>query len=360
MKNKTSDININAIGVMSGTSLDGLDICYASFIQKDSKWSYKIIETQCITYPQLLKTQITNAHLMDANSFTQLHADYGIFIGKSVKAFIDTYSAKPEIIASHGHTIFHQPEKKLTYQIGNGANIAAETGVNTVCDFRSSDVALNGQGAPLVPIGDKLLFSDYDSCLNLGGFSNISFNRDGKRIAYDICPVNFVLNYYMMKIGKDFDEDGITARSGIINTKLLDRLNELSFYKTDGPKSLAREDVEKEFIPLIDSFNLNVEDKLATYSEHITIQISKNIPDGKIIITGGGAFNKFLIERIKTNSPHCTIYIPDDQTINYKEALIFAFLGVLYLYDLPNCLSSVTGASSDSIGGALYKSIKQI
>lgn len=360
MKNKISDININAIGVMSGTSLDGLDICYANFIQKDSKWSYKIIETKCITYSELLKTQIANAHLMDANSFVQLHTDYGIFIGKSVKAFIDTYSAKPEIIASHGHTVFHQPEKKLTYQFGNGANIAAETRVNTVCDFRSLDVALNGQGAPLVPIGDKLLFSDYDSCLNLGGFSNISFNKDGKRIAYDICPVNFVLNYYMMKIGKDFDEDGITARSGIINSKLLNRLNELNFYKTDGPKSLAREDVEKEFLPLIDSSNLNVEDKLATYCEHIAFQISKNIPAGKIIITGGGAFNKFLIERIKTNSPHCTIYIPDDQTINYKEALIFAFLGVLYLYDLPNCLSSVTGASSDSIGGALYKSIKQI
>lgn len=360
MNKNNPEININVIGLMSGTSLDGLDICYANFIQKNSKWSYKIIETQCITYPQLLKRQIANAHLMDANSFAQLHTDFGIIIGKSVKTFLDIHSAKPEIIASHGHTIFHQPEKKLTYQIGNGANIAAETGVSTVCDFRSLDVALNGQGAPLVPIGDKLLFSEYDSCLNLGGFSNISFNKYGKRIAYDICPVNFVLNYYMMKIGKDFDKDGMTARSGIINIKLLDRLNDLNVYKNHGPKSLAREDVEKEIIPLIDSFNLNIENKLATYCEHIAIQISKNIPAGKIIITGGGAFNKFLIERIKTNSPNCTIYIPDDQTINYKEALIFAFLGVLYLYDIPNCLSSVTGAISDSIGGALYKSLKLI
>jgi len=264
MNKNNPEININVIGLMSGTSLDGLDICYANFIQKNSKWSYKIIETQCITYPQLLKRQIAIPHLMDANSFAQLHTDFGIIIGKSVKTFLDIHSAKPEIIASHGHTIFHQPEKKLTYQIGNGANIAAETGVSTVCDFRSLDVALNGQGAPLVPIGDKLLFSEYDSCLNLGGFSNISFNKFGKRIAYDICPVNFVLNYYMMKIGKDFDKDGMTARSGIINIKLLDRLNDLNVYKNHGPKSLAREDVEKEIIPLIDSFNLNIENKLAT------------------------------------------------------------------------------------------------
>ncbi len=358
MKNKITDIDINAIGVMSGTSLDGLDICYTNFSYKNSKWSYKVINAQCIKYPALLRAQIANAHLTDAKSFTQLHTDFGIFIGKSVKTFIETFSARPELIASHGHTIFHQPENKLTCQIGNGANIAAETGVNTICDFRTTDVALNGQGAPLVPIGDHLLFADYDYCLNLGGFSNISFDQNGKRLAFDICPVNFVLNHYMMKIGKDFDEDGMTARKGIINIQLLNRLNELIIYKNVGPKSLAREAVEKEFLPLIDSFGLSIEDTLATFCEHISIQISRVIKNGKVLMTGGGAFNKFLIERMKSRSPDCVIHIPDVQTINYKEALIFAFLGVLYLFDIPNCLSSVTCSITDNIGGAMYKGIK--
>ena len=358
MRNNIPDININAIGVMSGTSLDGLDICYANFIYKEAKWSYNIIQTQCIEYSQTLKSRITNAHLSDAKTFAQLNTDFGIFIGKTVKTFLETHSAKPELVASHGHTIFHQPENNLTVQIGNGANIAAETGVNTICDFRSTDVALGGQGAPLVPIGDEYLFSDFDACLNLGGFSNISFKKDGKRIAYDICPVNFVLNYYMMKIGKEFDEDGATARSGKINLDLLDKLNGLDIYKNKGPKSLAREDVEKEFLPIIDSFKLYTEDKLATFCEHIAIQISKQLPTGKILMTGGGAFNKFLMERITNHSSDCEIRIPDTQTINFKEALIFAFLGVLNLYDIQNCLSSVTGATANSIGGALYKSFK--
>jgi len=358
MSEVKGNINIDVIGTMSGTSLDGLDICFVNFTFNENKWSYKIHIAETIEYDSILKEKLANAHLMDAQSFSKLHFDYGKYLGKRIKEFIDKHSIEPKLISSHGQTIFHQPELGFTTQIGKGACIAAETGVDTICDFRSTDVALNGNGAPLVPIGDKYLFSEYDYCLNLGGFSNISFEENDKRIAYDICPVNFILNYYMKQKGKEYDKDGETARSGRINKAMFEALNSLPYYSKAGPKSLGREDVENNFFPLIDSFHLTIEDILSTYCEHIAVQIGKEIKGGKVLITGGGAFNKFLIERMQGNASQCKYVLPDDQTINYKEALIFAFLGVLYNYKIVNCLSSVTGAKIDSISGALYKAYR--
>lgn len=357
--NNNSQIDIKVIGVMSGTSLDGLDFCFVHFNRNYNEWKYKIQKTETESYPIEIKEKLSKAHLMDAFSYAHFNSEYGIYIGKRVKSFIDKNDIKPDLISSHGHTIFHQPSKRFTAQIGSGACIASETGVNTVCDFRTTDVALYGQGAPLVPIGDRYLFSDYNYCLNLGGFSNISFEENNKRIAFDVSPVNYVLNHYMRIIGKDFDKDGETARSGKVNNDLLDQLNKLRYYSQTGPKSLSRENVENEFIPLIDNYLIPVEDKLATFCEHIAIQVKNNINDGKVLITGGGAFNKYLIERIKANSLKCEFVIPDDQSVNFKEALIFAFLGALFYYDTPNCLSSVTGAKYDSIGGALYKAYQK-
>lgn len=357
MNKNTDRIDINVIGTMSGTSLDGLDICFVNFSLIEDKWNYKIHIAETIEYDNYIKEKLLNAHLMDALSFSKLHFDYGKYLGKKIKGFIDKHSIEPKFISSHGQTVFHQPESGFTTQIGKGACIAAETGIDTICDFRSTDVALRGNGAPLVPIGDRYLFSEYDYCLNLGGFSNISFEVNNKRIAYDICPVNFILNYYIKQKGKEFDKDGETAKSGKINSELLNALNSVSYYSKSGPKSLGREDVEKEFFPLIDSYDLSVEDILSTYCEHIALQIGREIKQGKVLVTGGGAFNKFLIERMQNTAPHCKYYLPDEQTINFKEALIFAFLGVLYSYNLINCLSSVTGAESDSISGALYKAV---
>jgi len=358
MSKNHTNIDITVIGVMSGTSLDGLDLCYAQFTLNNSVWDYQILLTEDEVYPEEVKNKLASAQLMNALSYARLNSDYGIFLGQRIKAFIDKHSIKPDLISSHGHTIFHQPSNRFTAQIGSGACIAAETGINTICDFRSVDVALNGQGAPLVPIGDRYLFTDCDYCLNLGGFSNISFETENKRIAFDICPVNYVLNHYMNSVGEDYDNDGETARSGKVDEKLLNELNNLSYYTRSSPKSLGREDVENTFIPLIDSHNIELNNKLATFCEHVSIQISNNIKGGKILMTGGGAFNTYLVERMKINSPHSTYHIPDAQTVKFKEALIFAFLGVLYLYDIPNCLTSVTGAKKDNIGGALYKAAR--
>lgn len=358
MNKHIKNFKVSAIGVMSGTSLDGLDICYASFYLKKNEWSYKIITAESLSYPASLKQKLSTAHLLSGEELAKLNFEFGTYIGKKIKSFISINKANPKFIASHGHTIFHQPQNGFTFQLGSGACISAESGVDTICDFRTTDVALGGQGAPLVPIGDKYLFNKYDYCLNLGGFANISFDRNKKRIAFDICPVNFVLNHYAKLMGKEYDKDGKIAASGKVNLDLLSQLNHLRIYKSKGPKSLAREDVEKYFLPILDSFKISIEDKLATYCEHISIQVSKVVNEGKVLVTGGGAFNSFLILKMKKSSFRTEFFIPDKETIEFKEALIFAFLGILFLMNKPNALSSVTGAKYDSIGGALYKAIK--
>ena len=341
------------IGLMSGTSLDGLDVCYAVFTHENEKWTYTIQAAETFPYSPKIKESLENAHLLSALDFILLSKQYGRFIGKMTNVFMEAYNCRPNFIASHGHTVFHQPEIQLTYQIGDGASIAATTLLPVICDFRNFDVALGGQGAPLVPIGDRLLFTDYDYCLNIGGFSNISFDENNTRIAYDICPANIVMNHYAQKKAKNYDNGGEMASAGKVCTQLLEKLNALEFYFKNHPKSLGREWVEKEFLPLTESFDISIEDKLSTICEHIAIQIANNCKTGKLLITGGGAYNTHLINRIKQHSA-CELVIPDKLTIDFKEALIFAFLGVLYIERQNNCLASVTGSKLDSIGGAMY------
>ncbi|MBE6244221.1 MAG: anhydro-N-acetylmuramic acid kinase [Bacteroidales bacterium] len=362
---------VDIIGLMSGTSLDGLDICLVRFFFKDGKWSYKTLYAEDEQYPADLKARLSRAQMMNAEEYALLHSDYGLYLGERVKAFMERHSVRDvAAIASHGQTVFHQPHLRFTGQIGSGAGIAAVSGVDTICDFRTTDVALGGQGAPLVPVGDRNLFGEYDYCLNIGGFSNISSEgvKDGRqvRVAHDISPVNYVLNHYTRTIGLDYDRDGEIARSGSIHRDLLKKLNSLPFYSMEGPKSLGREWVENEVIPLIEAARkedgnpLTLADKLATFTEHAAYQISLNVVQkgaekAKVLTTGGGAYNKYLLERMLFNAPHAQFVVPDDITVKFKEALIFAFLGALYLADMPNCMSSVTGAEYDCIGGALYK-----
>jgi anhydro-N-acetylmuramic acid kinase len=343
-------------GIMSGTSLDGLDIAVCEFKLNNFKWEYKIIDAETITYTPIMKEKLATAHLLSTLSFLQLDVEFGKFIGKSVKNFLDRKSLTVEAIASHGHTVFHQPNSGITVQIGNGANIVAESGISTICNFRNLDVALHGQGAPLVPLGDELLFNDFDYCLNLGGFANVSYSKYKKRIAFDICPVNIVMNYYAKKIGLEFDKDGNVGKTGKIDKNLLEQLNQLGFYKAKAPKSLGREWLEKEMLPIIESYNLPVEDIMRTLYEHIANQIVKVFPprmEKQILVTGGGAFNSFLINLMQSKTKNKFI-VPDKLTVEYKEALIFAFLGVLRLREEKNCLSTVTGAKRDSIAGAIY------
>ncbi len=343
------------LGLMSGTSLDGLDIAGCSFEKTDDNWNFDVHKAHTLPYPQFWKKKLSNAHNLDGLSLIEIHKSYGKYLGEKINEFLKGSFVEYDLIASHGHTIYHQPEKNITFQIGDGNAIASETGISTISDFRSLDVALSGQGAPLVPIGDKLLFNNYEFCLNLGGFSNISYDYNTQRIAFDPSPANLPINYLMNSLNKAYDKDGKTGRTGQIDRNLLNKLNGLSFYKQQAPKSLGREWIENEFIPILDSCDIAVEDKLRTVYEHLAIQISKpmeNSRTGKLLITGGGAHNKFLIERIKAHTKHQVI-IPSKEIIDFKEAIIFAFLGVLRLRNEVNCLASVTGARKDSSSGSM-------
>ena len=356
--------NAMVIGLMSGTSLDGLDLCACEFINNHNSIDFRIIHAETISYSEEWRNRLNNATQLSGEDLTKLHYQLGDYFGITTSDFIQRNSLKPTLISSHGHTIFHQPQNGFTLQIGSGANIAAITGIDTVCDFRSKDVALGGQGAPLVPIGDQYLFSKYEACLNLGGIANISFYQEEKRIAFDICPVNMSLNYYAEKLNLNYDNKGQIAASGKVIEELLTDLNRLSFYSEKGPKSLGKEWFEKYFLPVITEFeqqnNSSIADILSTLIEHISIQhsdiFSKANIKGPVLVTGGGALNDFLITRIISNTT-TEIHIPDSDVINYKEALIFAFLGWLYCEDKTNTLSSATGAKKDSIGGALYKGL---
>ena len=341
---------------MSGTSLDGVDIAYCEF-SLDNVWSFQLIHAETIVYDKFWKKILGEIHNESAEKISEMECGYGNYLGNLVKNFCTKYKLNPDFVSSHGHTVFHQPSKGFTKQIGSGAHIAAHAGFPVICDFRSLDIALGGQGAPLVPVGDKYLFPDADYCLNLGGIANISFDYNDQRIAFDICACNLVLNYYAVKKGVSFDKDGQIAASGKINTSLLNSLNSLPYYSKTFPKSLGREDVEKDIISLIDSLNLSAEDVLSTYCEHISFQIA-NVTDktkkGKrMLITGGGALNGFLKNCIIRNS-NTEIIIPKKEIIEFKEAIIFAFLGVLRIRNEINCLKTVTGASKDSCGGAIY------
>lgn len=348
----------SVIGLMSGTSLDGLDIAHCTFQYDKDKWSYGLHYAETIKYDAAWYIKLKDAHLLNGEELVKLHHEYGVFLGNKIKKFSKKYQLKDlDFVSSHGHTIFHNPKQGVTFQLGNGTSIAATCGIKVICDFRVLDVALKGQGAPLVPVGDKLLFPEYDFCLNLGGYSNISFEHNRRRIAFDICPVNTALNYLASAIGKSFDKDGRMAQSGKINIQLLSKLNRLKYYSKEHPKSLGREWLSAHFLPLLNASSIAVEDKLATMVEHIAHQLSagilKHSKRGTVLITGGGAHNRFLISTLREKLPSYEIVIPSENLVNYKEALVFAFLGVLKIEQKVNTLRSVTGAIRNSSGGIL-------
>ena len=342
-----------AIGLMSGTSLDGLDICYAKF-QNITNWEFEILKTETIPYSLEWKNRLQNAILLSAEDLLALDKEYGFYLGEKTQEFISKNNITDlDFIASHGHTVFHQPQRKFTLQIGDGRAIKLTTKKPVIYDFRSQDVLMGGNGAPLVPIGDELLFSQYDACLNLGGFSNISLQKNHQRIAFDISPVNVVLNYFAEKLGKNYDENGDFARNGAINFKILEELNTLTFYQKPAPKSLGVEFVNSEIFPLLkDEIPENI---IATFTEHIAEQIAKVFNDNQlktVLVTGGGTFNTYLLEKIREKS-QTELIVPDENIINFKEALIFAFMGVLRLRNEANVLCSATGSSENHCSGIL-------
>ena len=346
----------HVLGVMSGTSLDGIDLaeCYFS-ISDANQWQFRFGETTTIPYPDDWKQRLSEGVNLEENDLQQLDVDYTAYLGETISAFLNKNAISGlDAVCSHGHTILHQPHKEVTLQIGNLPSLSETLDQTVVCDFRVGDVALGGQGAPLVPIGDKLLFAEYDYCLNLGGFANCSFDKEGHRVAYDICPVNIVLNNLAEKLGQPYDNQGKLASEGKVDASLLKKLNDLDFYGDTAPKSLGLEWVNKFIWPLLKGFDSSIHDKLATFTQHIAQQLARQFEENSsVFITGGGAYNDFLIDLLKAEK-QVRVHIPDSTLLEYKEALVFGLLGVLRLREEVNCLSSVTGAKYDHTSGRVF------
>ena len=349
---------------MSGSSLDGLDIAFVQLQENGGKWSFEILNTDCYEYNIEWIVKLKNAIGLTALDYQLLHTEYGHYLGKQVNIFIEKNNLHHQVnlISSHGHTTFHLPEKLMTAQLGDGAAIAAETQLPVVTDLRAMDMALGGQGAPIVPIGEKLLLDDYTYFLNLGGIANISANINDRFVAFDVCAANRVLNMLAEDKGFAFDDGGKIAAAGNINNNLLQKLNELEYYNQPYPKSLANDFGIETVFPIIKRSSISVEDAMRTYVEHIVFQIRNAITDqlplvsGELLATGGGAFNTFLVERLKAllNENKIEVIVPGKNLVNYKESLIMALIGTLRWREEYNVLASVTGAKRNSIGGALW------
>lgn len=347
---------------MSGTSLDGVDLALCTFAGNDRRVEYSFLQTETVPLPPYWQDLLGDPFSLTGTALAKAHVDFGKFLGETAFHFLKRQQTKPYLIASHGHTLFHRPGEGYTFQLGHGAAIAHTAGADTVCDFRTGDVVLGGQGAPLVPMGDELLFGGFDGCLNLGGFSNISCRTDGSgRIGFDISPVNFVLNRLARQQGMPYDEGGKSAASGRLLPELLERLDTLPFYHAGPPKSLGAEWVDGHIFPLLDTTRYTVPDLLRTFTEHTARQMAETfgrLGIRQVLATGGGTKNTFLVQRLRRLFAG-ELTVPDPKTVDFKEALIFALLGYLRVQKKTNILSSVTGARMDSCAGAVYRAFPQ-
>lgn len=354
------DTSYHVIGLMSGTSLDGLDIAHCRFTYESQNWIYEILYTTTLPYSDALIDSLRGAETASALDLAALDHSFGAYIGQRVHEFVQQHEIQPDFVASHGHTIFHQPDKHISLQLGHGAYIAANAKLPVVCDFRTLDIAMGGQGAPLVPIGDALLFGEYDYCINLGGIANVSYAQNGKRLAFDICACNMLLNTLANSIGKPYDNNGELARAGSLQPDLLQALNAPPYFAAPAPKSLGKEWVLEHSLQALSGSKASVPDKLHTVCHHIAEQIQRALPQlhggrHRVLLTGGGAFNTYLAEQIQEQLGSAySVEVPEPEVVAFKEALIFAFLGVLRWRGEHSCLSSVTGASHDNSGGAIY------
>ncbi len=352
------------IGLMSGSSLDGLDIAYTQLTEVSGKWSYEILEAECITYPPVLANELKKAATLSVPEYLRLHTSYGHYLGEQVNHFIKKYNLQHKVhfIASHGHTTWHEPAARTTAQIGDGAAIAGWTLLPVISDLRNMDVALGGQGAPIVPVADKLLFADYDFCLNIGGIANVTVNGE-QPLAFDICPANQLLNHFALRLEKEYDDKGAIARTGNNDEVVLGKINQVSFYERESPKSLHNGFVSEEVLPHFETLE-NGNDALHTATRHIATQIARAIRPyrnplqaQRMLVTGGGAFNDFLMEMLQeelNKDGDFELVLPDEQTIKHKEAIAMALIGTLRWREEINTLHSVTGAHLSSVGGAMW------
>ncbi len=355
------------LGLMSGSSLDGLDIAYVRYWLEGDQWKFEIKEAEVVPYPKKWELRLFNLAYQDAITYLKTSAYYGLYIGEEVNKFLERKGIpkdKVDFIASHGHTIFHQPENHVSSQVGDGAKIAAVTGLPVISNFRDEDVALGGQGAPITPVADKYLFPEFVLTLNLGGFANITAHlKDGRLVGFDIVALNVVINHFAKELGYDMDKDGELGREGVPDEDLLAKLNSIWYYDKPFPKCLSMGWFNRVLLPILRKARISKLDILRTYYEHVAQQIGKAVKllkeiglakeNPQMLVTGGGAFNKFLLERLQEHVD-VEMVIPDEQLVKFKEAVAIGFLGVLRVRGEPNVYASVTGAEKDTVNGALH------
>lgn len=357
------------LGLMSGSSLDGLDLAFCKFdLSKGlDHIGWEIIAAGTLPFSPMWVSRLQHLPQQDALTFCKTNTYYGHYLADLVKQFLYKHQLQPDFIASHGHTIFHYPDKRLSVQIGDGAAMAALTGLPVICDFRTQDIAIDGEGTPIAPIADRYLFKGYDFYLNIGGIANITAEIDNKYIAFDIGPANQIFNALAQEVGQAYDAEGALARSGNLHKELLSQVNAIAYFQETYPKSLDNSWIRQHILPIYMNSPISWEDRLHTATEQLANQVAKSIQQicerekmkkdsYKMYITGGGAFNSYLMECI---DKHCQplgvkIVVPGEKIIKFKEAILMALMGVFRIEKIPNCFSSVTGAKNDTIGGAIY------
>jgi anhydro-N-acetylmuramic acid kinase len=362
------------IGLMSGSSLDGLDVALCKFEGvagprgfELSDW--QLLEAATLPFSASWSERLRRLPAAGAFDLVKAHAEFGHYLGTLVNDFFTdkkVCSSSVDFIASHGHTIFHNPAAGLTLQIGDGAALAASTGCQVVCDFRSSDIAHGGQGAPLAPMADKMLFRGYDFYLNIGGIANITCQNGEKFVAFDITGANQVLNAIAAELGLPYDAEGKLAASGQVLKPLLKLLNSLPYFSNPYPKSLSNQWVQDQLVAACRQYPAPAADRLRTACQHVAEKLADSIRQVitaenlqkerfRLLATGGGALNQFLMNCMRQQcGAALEIVVPDEYTVNFKEACLMALLGLMRLEGLPNCIASVTGARQDAIGGAVY------
>lgn len=364
IKRESSDI----LGVMSGSSMDGLDLAFIRLNTEVGKpgllsASYELLHGATMPIPEELLNQLKYSSKLDALSLLTLDQDFGSWAGKAIDTAIKQTSFSPSLIGFHGHTVFHFPDRKVSFQLGHGAVLSAYTQLPVVTDFRSQDMALGGQGAPMVSIAEKWLWPDYSGFLNLGGICNITLKKTKEAYeSADIWVCNQILNHLAREVGHSYDDRGLIAAKGLPIDELIEALLLAEWFEKKAPKSLDNSYLYEEVIPLFNKYrDYSTGDKLHSaviviakaIANHVNAVYHSEAIQGGIMLTGGGALNDFLVEKIRAELT-CDIFLPDLETIQFKEAIMVAFAGWLRWRGLPNFIKEATGAKSDAIGGVLH------
>ena len=354
----------HGIGMMSGTSLDGVDLAYCEFSLDDGEWSYRLLRAETIPLSEKWKARLAHLDQVDARTYARTHVYWGRELGLMARFFISRYGLDPQFVACHGQTIFHEPDKNYTAQIGDGETMVAFLNCPLVTNLRNKDVALGGQGAPLVPFGERMLWPEAKWFLNLGGIANLSrISANGDSLAYDVTAANMALNWLARNLDppRYFDRDGEVAASGSLDPELLARLNGLPYFDAPPPKSLGTEWFEAAVLPLLRDDSIPVADRMHTYVHHLTGQVARDMErfgaqGGALLVTGGGAHNTFLMQELRTALSPLGVEVPhlEAEVIDQKEAIVFAFLGLQVLLGQTNTLAGVTGASQTVTGGSIH------